>query len=112
MHRTLNLPRRCASALGTSLLSRLCPFVRREIVGRGNQRHMRESLGEIAQLSSCARVVFLRQQANVIAEGEQVLEEFESLGATARQYQVVHVPETAREECPSPGGRPSSVFAV
>ena len=57
-------------------------------------------------------VVLLRQEPHIVSETEQALEQFTRFGVSAEQYEIVHVPETAREECPSPGGRPSSVFAV
>ena len=34
-----------------------------------NQRHVRERLREIAQHASCARIVFLREQADIVPQG-------------------------------------------
>ena len=40
----------------------------REVVSRIDQRDMRERLREIADLPACSRVVFLRQQSDIVAQ--------------------------------------------
>jgi len=55
-------------------------------VQRGvDQRQMRERLREIAQLTFRARVVFLRQQADIVAKPDQPLEQRTSLATPALQ---------------------------
>ena len=60
---------------------------------------MRKGLRKISQLPLCPRVVFLRQQADVVAKREKAVEEFTGLVAAAKQDEVVDVPEAARKKC-------------
>ena len=59
---------------------------------------MRECLREIAKLPLRHRVVFFRQQANIIAQREQTLEQGARFGIPMLQLVIVGKPEAAREE--------------
>ena len=59
---------------------------------------MRERLREVADEALEARVVLLREQAEVVAEREQALEHLARLVELAEQDEVVHEPEGAEEE--------------
>ena len=50
------------------------PGEAREIVGRVDQRQMRERLGEIAQLAAIVWIVFLGEQPDVVAQRQQAIE--------------------------------------
>ena len=53
--------------------------------GGSDQGKMRERLREIAQLPLCAWVVFFREQANIIAQRKQALEQGACFGVPMLQ---------------------------
>ena len=59
---------------------------------------MRECLWEIAELPLCAWVVFFREQANIIAQRKQALEQGACFSVPMLQPVVVGKPEAAREK--------------
>src|SRR5262245_62902264 len=59
---------------------------------------MREGLWEVADEPLVHRVVLLREQPEVVPKRKQALEQGVCRPATTDQRQVVHQPETAREE--------------
>src|SRR6476646_2505695 len=70
----------------------------REGHGRPYQREVRERLWEIAELPPGDRFVLLGEQAVVVAEVEQSLEELTRLFALALQRQRGNQPEGAGQE--------------
>jgi hypothetical protein len=48
-----------------------------------DQRNMRESLREIAELAAAARMVFLRQQTEIVGVAEEALEQRADIGVPA-----------------------------
>src|SRR4029453_16825561 len=83
-----------------------------QVVGRVDEGHVRERLGEVPQLAAAGRIELLGQQADVVAQGEQPLEEGQGLVAPAHQGQVVGQPEGAGQERPLPGREPVHVLGV
>src|SRR5690349_11003464 len=75
---------------------RCWPVRHRKIVGAVDERDVREGLRKIAQLAFETRVVFLGQQANVVAQSKQPLEETMRVFVTAHRFQTVDQPERAR----------------
>src|SRR5271170_4539477 len=73
-------------------------FNRHEVVGRIDQRNVGEGLRKISELTSKNRIVLLGQQANVIAQPEQTLEEIPRLLMAAGQRIIVREPERTRHE--------------
>jgi hypothetical protein len=65
---------------------------------RSDDRKMRECLREIAKLPLRLRIVFFCQQANIVAQREQTLEERNCFGIPMLQPVIVGKPETAREK--------------
>src|SRR5262249_2290701 len=65
---------------------------------RSDESKMRECLREIAKLPLRRRVVFFRQQAHVIAQREQTLEQGACFGIPMLQFVIVGKPKTAREK--------------
>jgi len=78
----------------------------REVEGRVDERDVRERLREVAHLPPALRVVLLGEQADVVANGEQALEEPLGVVATAKEREVVAVPPgSACSPCrPQPAG--------
>ena len=72
--------------------------MRRQVVGRVDEPDVRERLREVAEQPFRGRVVFLRDQAEVVAEREQPLEEPARLVAPPLHQERVDEPERAREE--------------
>jgi hypothetical protein len=58
---------------------------------------MRERLREVAKLPPCLGVVFFREQANIVAQREQTLEQGACFGIPMLQLVIVGKPEAARE---------------
>src|SRR5215213_875408 len=88
-------------SLGRPLLGRaLGP---RQIQGRVYQSNVGERLWEVADQSAGPGVVLLAQQAEVVPEAEQPLEEGRGLLAPAEEGQIVREPEGTWEERPLPG---------
>src|SRR5437868_1119624 len=77
-----------------------------EIECRVDERDVRERLGKVAQLPPLARVVLLREKPDVIAQGEEPLEQAARVVVAALKDVIVRQPEAAREECTLPGGQP------
>src|SRR3546814_647506 len=69
-----------------------------EVVRGVDERDVREGLGEVAELVAAVRVVLLGEQADVVADRQQVLEPGERVLAPADQRQRVAEPEAAREK--------------
>ena len=72
--------------------------IMREITGGIDQREMRKCLREIADQALAARLVFLRQQADVIAQGQQAFEQRHRLVAAAEHQISVDQPKAAGKE--------------
>ena len=70
-------------------------FSRHEIVRRIYQRDVSEGLRKISELAAKNRIVFLGQQANVIAQIQKTLEEIASLLNAAAHCVVIGEPERA-----------------
>ena len=73
-------------------------FSRHEIVRRIDQRDVSEGLRKISELASKNRIVFLGQQANVVAQIQQTLEEIARLLRAAGHRIVIGEPKRARQE--------------
>ena len=73
-------------------------FSRHKIVGRVDQRDMGECLRKISELALQHGIVFLGQQANVVAQIEQPHEEIPRLLMAAGQRKVIRQPKCARQE--------------
>src|SRR5690349_376702 len=65
---------------------------------RSDESQMRECLREIAKLPLRLRVIFLRKQANIVAQREQTLEKGACFGISMLQLVVCGEPEAAREK--------------
>src|SRR5215469_7504356 len=65
---------------------------------RTDECKMRECLREIAKLPLRLRVVFFCQQANIVAQREQTLEQGACFGIPMLQPIIVGKPEAAREK--------------
>ena len=70
---------------------------------------MRERLREVAELTAALRVVFLREQADVVAEVEQALEQLARLVSLPLPGQHLDEPERAWQEDALAGGQPVDV---
>src|SRR5262245_10089912 len=77
----------------------------REVEGRADQADVREGLWEVPDESSADRIVLLTQQPDVVAQAEEAFEVFDRLLLTARDRQVVRVPERAGQKRPLPRGQ-------
>src|SRR3546814_15140880 len=69
-----------------------------QVAGGVDQRQMRKRLREIAELAPVHRVVFLGQQADVIAQAQQPFEQSAGFRVPAEQDVIVGEPETAGEK--------------
>ena len=65
---------------------------------RIDERNMRQGLRKVAQESALFRIVFFRQQSNVIAKSQKLLIPASAFGSAARHSEILDVPETARQE--------------
>ena len=79
---------------------------------RVDQRHVGEGLGEVSDQSTGHRVVLLGQQAQVVAQVEQAIEELAGIVLAAEQGQAVGQPERAGQERPLAAGQPVDVAGV
>ena len=77
-----------------------------------DEREVGERLREVAELAAGDRVVFLGEQADVVAEVEQPLEQLARLVVPALQRQHLDEPERAGEEDALAGGQPVDVAVV
>ena len=70
-------------------------------VERGvDQRNMRERLRKVPELASEPRIVFLRQEADIVAQRHEPLEQLPRLGDASLQDEIVGEPEAAGEKRP------------
>src|SRR5439155_6774841 len=69
-----------------------------EVPRRADHRDVRERLREVADEPPVRDVVLLRQEADVVADGEDALEELASLLVVSLQRQAVREPAGARDE--------------
>jgi hypothetical protein len=60
-------------------------------------------LGEIAYQSALERVIFLRQEADIIAEIKQTLKQSYCILSTTEQCEIVRKPETTSQKDALPG---------
>src|SRR5437762_14361751 len=74
------------------------PVRTRQVMGRIDQRDMREGLREIADLPAGSGVVFLRQQSEIVAQIEKPFEHHPRVGIPALQDIIVGEPEAASKE--------------
>ena len=65
---------------------------------RSDESKMRECLREIAKLPLRLRIIFFRQQTNIVAQREQALEQGACFGIPMLQLVVGSKPEAAREK--------------
>src|SRR5882724_582520 len=70
----------------------------REVHRRVDERDVRESLREVAEVAARARIVLLREQTHVVGEAAQPLEEAARLVAAPEHDEAVGQPEAAGEE--------------
>src|SRR5205814_20218 len=87
---------RCSAGRGGSLARR--GRVLREVVCRDDETDVRERLREVPEQALRVRVVLLRDQAEVVPESEQLLEQRDRLVAAALQHERIDEPEGARQE--------------
>ena len=62
---------------------------------RPDEGEMRERLRKIAGLSPCSRIVFFREQADIVAQREQALKQGACFGVAALQPVIVGKPKAA-----------------
>src|SRR5215207_947257 len=70
----------------------------REALRRVDQGEVREGLRHVPEQPARPGVVLLREQADVVPDSEQLLEERRRLVEPSRQGQVLDEPERARQE--------------
>src|SRR5712691_200411 len=87
-----------AAMLPRSLMYRLGCVT--EVMRGVDERDVRERLREVADLAAAARVVLLGQQADVVAQREDPLEQRARLVDAPEQHVRVGEPEAARDEHP------------
>ena len=87
----------------------LCPLS--QIEGGIDQRDMRQRLRKIAQQMAGFGIVLLAQQANVVANGQEALEQSASIILAVYQHVGIHQPELHARKTPSSDGKPSLDFA-
>src|SRR5208282_3667357 len=86
------------------------PGEAREIVGRVDQRQMRERLGEIAKLTPIVWVVFLGEQPDVVAQRQETIEQGARVVVSAEHDIIVGQPKAAGQECAFSGGQSVGPF--
>jgi hypothetical protein len=69
-----------------------------EVEGGVDERDVGESLGEVADQAFAVDVVFLGEQAKVVAEGKETVEERAGVAFAADGFEGADHPETAGEE--------------
>src|SRR3984893_929031 len=79
------------------------PLASRQIESGVDERDVREGLREVTELTSEAWIVFLRQKADIVAQGQQALEQLAGLTDTPLQDEIVGKPKAAREKRPLAG---------
>src|SRR5262249_5691068 len=92
--------RQHATRLGRPLLGALLDglLLLAEVERRIDEGHMGEGLREVAEEAARGRIVLLSEQAHVVGELEQPLEQLQRLAPAALQAEVVREPETAGEK--------------
>src|SRR4051794_31491372 len=73
----------------------LLPCSVRQGEGGVDQTHMRERLGKVAESRAALNVDLLREQADIVGKGKDVLEGALRRGAVPPLRQVVHSPKAA-----------------
>src|SRR5918992_499270 len=82
-----------SSSCGLLIRALLCGFLALAQVERGvDERHVRKRLREVAEQAPRDRVVFLGEEANVVGEAEQPLEELVRLVPATLHAEVVREP--------------------
>ena len=76
-----------------------------KVEGGGDQRDVAKGLGEVADKAAAIDVVFLREQAEVVAQLEQAGEEFAGVLDAADGFEGADHPEAAGEEDAFAGGK-------
>ena len=79
-----------------------------QVHGGVNETHMTERLGKIADEPFCVDVIFLGEEADVVAEGEEPLKGLLCVGIALHQCVVVGQQNVQGRKAPSPGGKPST----
>src|SRR5438067_933305 len=101
---SITLCRCSATAPYSSALARVSSsFVRRPVlagkaVGGVDERQVRQRLGKIAELDSGFDVIFFGEQADIVADRKEALEDAPALFGSALENEVVGEPEAAREK--------------
>ena len=87
--------------MGTLLRrSRRCTAVHPiEVEGGVDHGDMGEGLGEIAHEASKARIVLLREEAEIIAQRQETGEEVPGIALATEENEAVDEPEAACQEC-------------
>src|SRR6516162_1736402 len=75
-----------------------CGFEFGEVRRGVDDRNVGESLREVPELPFTDRIVFLRQQTEIVSERKQALEQRDRIIAAANQCQAVGEPEAAGEK--------------
>ena len=65
---------------------------------RIDQREMGERLGEVAQQTMLLRMIFFREQSDIVAQLKQALEETLGVGLPSHQGIIIRQPETAGDK--------------
>src|SRR5215510_5304872 len=71
-----------------------------QIQGRSDESKVRKRLRKIADLPLRLRIVFFRQQADIVANRQQALEQGGRFGVAVLQRVIVGKPKAAREKYP------------
>src|ERR1700687_2597440 len=93
----------CSAPLGTLFRRSLAS---RQVESGVDERDMREGLREVPELTSEARVILLRQKADIVTQGQQALEQFTGFGDAPLQNEVVGEPKAEGEKHPLAGRQP------
>ncbi len=78
----------------------------RQVESGVDERDVREGLREVPELASEAWIVFLGQKADIVAQGQQALEQLASLADAPLQDEVVGEPKAAGKKHPLAGRQP------
>src|SRR3954467_1099685 len=69
-----------------------------EVQGGVDEGHVREGLREVAEEAARRGIVFLGEEAHIVGEAKQPLEQLAGFAGAPWQAEVVGEPEAAREE--------------
>jgi hypothetical protein len=86
--------------------------VRQHVEGRRHEREVRERLREVPEHPAGDRVVFLREQTDVVRQSDEPLEERMCVVVPAEQLVAVAEPERAREEHTLAARQPVGIVGV